>query len=96
MTDDIPQSIRIRTGDGNEFRYRAIDEASDFYDCNKSDAAAYACHDIVAVVEAVQDVVARDDLTLQQRREIVATFDQAVHAIDLELDEPDVNVDVDR
>jgi len=41
MDNVIPQSVRIRTGDGNEYRYHAVEEAAAFYDCNRSDAVAY-------------------------------------------------------
>jgi hypothetical protein len=93
---DIPSSVRVRTDDGNEHRYRSIESASDFYDVNRSDAIAYACHDVPALVEAFVDVASRADLSLEQRREIVATFDDAVRAIDVELQEPEVSVDVNR
>lgn len=96
MTEDIPQSVRIRTDDGNEHRYRSIQAASDFYDVNKSDAVAYACHDVPKLVDAFVKVLERADLSLEQRREIAATFDDAVRAIDVVLEEPEVSVDVNR
>lgn len=40
---DVPGSVRIHTDDGNEWRYDAIQAAADYYDCNRSDAVAYAC-----------------------------------------------------
>ena len=70
MAEEIPGSIRIRTGDGNEYRYHAVEEASEFYECNRSDAVAYACDNVPALVEAVGDVLARGDLTTAQKRDI--------------------------
>jgi len=74
MADDIPQSVRIRTGDGNEYRYHAVEEAAEFYDCNRSDAVAYACDNVPTLVKAVQAVLARDDLTPAQKQEIAQEF----------------------
>lgn len=44
--DDIPGSVRVRTGNGNEWRYDAIEGASRFSGVNRSDAMAYACEDV--------------------------------------------------
>ena len=71
---DVPGSVRIRTGKGNEWRYDAITEAATFYDCNRSDACAFACADVVRLVKAAQKVLERDDLTAKQRREIAETL----------------------
>jgi hypothetical protein len=96
MGDDIPDSVRVRTDEGNRHRWRSIQSASDFYGCNRSDAVAYACHDVPALVESVVSVLERDDLTGHQRQEIAATFDDAVQAININLTEPEVSVGVDR
>jgi hypothetical protein len=61
MDNDIPQSIRIPTSDENEYRYHAVEEAAEFYDCNRSDAVAYVCDHVPALVSAVKTVLARDD-----------------------------------
>jgi hypothetical protein len=74
MDDDIPQSVRIRTGEGNEYRYHAVEEAAEFYDCNRSDAVAYACDNVPTLVSAVETVLARDDLTPAQKQEIAQEF----------------------
>ncbi|MCU4975945.1 hypothetical protein OB955_25030 [Halobacteria archaeon AArc-m2/3/4] len=71
---DVPGSIRIRTDDGNEWRYDAIQAAADYYDCNRSNAAAFACADIRDLVRNATRVLNREDLTLEQRREIAATL----------------------
>jgi hypothetical protein len=74
MGKDIPKSIRIRTGDDNEWRYHAIDDVSDFYGCNRSDAVAYACDNVTQLVAAAEAVLSRDDLTTAQKQEIAAEF----------------------
>jgi len=72
--EDIPGSVRIRTDEGNEWRYDEIQRAAEFYDCNRSDAVAFAAGDAVRLVQAARRVLERDDLTLRQRREIAATL----------------------
>ncbi|WP_425560488.1 DUF7692 domain-containing protein, partial [Luedemannella flava] len=41
--NETPGSVRIRTDDGNEWRFDAIQKAAAFYDCNRSNAVAFAC-----------------------------------------------------
>lgn len=94
QTDDVPKSVRIRTGEGNEHRYDAIQRAANFYDCNRSDAVAQACNDVPRVVEALQRVLVREDLTLQQRREIADEFDRVTRGVEIDVG-LDVAVDVD-
>jgi len=74
MEQDIPQSVRVRTDDGNEYRFHAIQDAADFYECNRSDAIAYACDNVPTLVSAVETVLARDDLTPAQKQEIAQEF----------------------
>lgn len=74
QTNSVPGSVRIRTGKGNEWRFDAIKRAADYYDCNRSDAVAYASEDLVELVEAARQVLEREDLTLKQRREIAEIF----------------------
>ena len=80
----MADSLRIRF-DGNRYREDAIEKAARFYDKNKSDAAAYACEDVVEIVRAVEDVLQRDDLTLEQRREIAETFSTRATTFGIEL-----------
>lgn len=89
---DIPKSVRIPTGDGKEHRYDAIQRATDFYGCNQAKSAALACEDVVHIVEAVEDVLEREDLTLEQRREIAETMSSRgiEFAVDLDV-ETDTN-----
>lgn len=90
---DIPGSVRIRTDEENEHRFHAIERASEFYDCNRSDAVANACNDVPRVFAALQDVLERDDLTFQQRREIARRFDRELRGAEISVG---LDVDVDR
>lgn len=67
---DLPNSIRIRCGPENRYRYHAIEQAAELYDCNRSDAVAYACDNVGQLVRNIEEILQRDDLTLQQKREI--------------------------
>ena len=68
-----PANVQIRI-DGNEWRYHGIKRAQELYNCNRSDAIAYACEDISQLVSRIEEVLARDDLTRQQRRELAETL----------------------
>lgn len=86
MSQETPGSVRVRTGEGNEWRFDAIERAADFYDCNRSNAVAFACDDVVGIVEAARDVLERDDLTERQRREIAATLSTRAVTFDVSVD----------
>lgn len=90
-SDDIPSSVRIRTGEGNEHRYRSIKKAGKLFDRNRSDSIAYACENICDLVESIEDVLEREDLTHEQRREIAETLSTRT----LSFDVPELEVDVD-
>ena len=81
---ETPGSVRIRTDDGNEWRFDAIQKASRFYDCNRSNAVAFACEDVDQLVAAATRVLERDDLTREQRREIAETLSTRAVSFDLE------------
>ena len=82
--DQVPGSVRIRTDEGNEWRYHAIQKAADFYNCNRSNAVAFACEDVDTLVRAARRVLERDDLTLEQRREIAQTLSTRAVTFDVE------------
>ncbi|NHN40044.1 hypothetical protein G9C85_00125 [Halorubellus sp. JP-L1] len=84
-TSEIPGSVRIRTGDGNEWRYDAIEAASRYYDANRSDAVAYACEDVTGAVAFVEDVLGRDDLTVAQRQELAEAASKRLEGVDVEV-----------
>lgn len=72
MSNEIPQSVRIRTNEGNEWRYDAIEKASEFYDCNRSNAVSFACTDVLELIDGIERVLERTDLTHAQREETAA------------------------
>ncbi|MCU4743386.1 DUF7692 domain-containing protein [Natronoglomus mannanivorans] len=82
--NQTPGSVRIRTDDGNEWRYDAIEKAANFYDCNRSNAVAFACEDVDQLVNAARRVLERDDLTRKQRREIAEILSTRAVTFDLE------------
>lgn len=84
-TNDVPGSVRIRTGDGNEWRYDAIESASRYYGVNRSNAVAYACEDVTGAVAFVEDVLEREDLTVTQRREIVTLANKHFRGVNVNL-----------
>ena len=83
MQQDTPSQVRIRTGDGNEHRYEAIERAADFYECNKTKAVVAACEDVPDLVAAAQTVLSREDLTTEQRQEIAKTLSTRAVSFDV-------------
>ena len=83
--EDIPGSVRIRTGDGNEWRYDAIEAASRHYGANRSDSVAYACEDVTGAIAFVQDVLERDDLTISQRQELAELANRELRGVQFDV-----------
>jgi len=65
--------MRIRTDGDKSFRMDHIENASEFYDMNKTASVVAACDDVSDLAEAIRTVLERDDLTHEQRAEIAAT-----------------------
>ena len=82
---DVPGSVRVRTDDGNEWRYDAIQAAANYYDSNRSDAVAYACEDVTGAVEFLQAVLEREDLTIQQRRDLADLASRKLRGVDVDV-----------
>ncbi|WP_018259328.1 DUF7692 domain-containing protein [Halomicrobium katesii] len=76
IASDPPGSIRIRTDEGNRYRFDAIKRACDFYDANWSGAVAYACDKLVRIAGAVKDILNLFD-SIEKRREIDNRLDRA-------------------
>lgn len=66
--------MRIRTEGDYAYREDAIEDASSFYDVNKTQAVINACEDVPSLVGAVETVLERDDLTTRQKQEIAETL----------------------
>ncbi|WP_226006605.1 DUF7692 domain-containing protein [Natrinema salinisoli] len=76
--------MRIRTDGDYAYRNDAIDRAADFYSCNKTKAIVSACDDVPKLVAAARQVLERDDLTLEQRREIAETLSTRAVTFEIE------------
>ena len=76
--------MRIRTDGDYGHRKDVIERAADYYDCNKTRAIVAACEDVPQLVAAAEEVLERDDLTRQQRREIADTLSTRAVSFDLE------------
>ena len=88
MGTDIPKQVRIRTDPeaGLGHRYESIEQAADFYGVSKTKAVVFACDDIRQLVEGVETVLSRDDLTPTQKTEIAEIF--AARGVDITVTEP--------
>lgn len=84
MQQDTPSQVRIRTGDGNEHRYEAIERTADFYNCNKTKAVVAVCEDVPGLVAAAWAVLDGEDLTTEQRREIAETLSTRAVSFEVE------------
>jgi hypothetical protein len=85
--------MRINTDGKFSHREDTIDEISDFYDCNKTKALLKSADAIPRIVGRIEDVLERDDLTRQQRREIAETL-SIPGTLELEVvDDVDVSIE---
>ena len=66
--------MRIRTDGDYEYRQDVIDEATEFYGRNKTESLLRSARDIPKLVEGIQDVLKRDDLTHEQRVDLAETL----------------------
>ncbi|AEH38425.1 DUF7692 domain-containing protein [Halopiger xanaduensis] len=76
--------MRIRTDSDYAYREDAIEQAADFYDCNKTKAVVSACEDVPHLVATARQVLERDDLTHEQRQEIAETLSTRVTNFQIE------------
>jgi len=76
--------MRIRTDGDSAHREDVIERAADYYDCNKTKTVVAACENVPQLVTAARDVLGRDDLTRQQRREMAETL--STRAVTFEVD----------
>lgn len=66
--------MRIRTDGKYEHRETTIDEASEFWDYNKTAALLQSAELVPRWASALKQLLDRDDLTSAQKREIAALF----------------------
>lgn len=90
-SEGMANSVRIRMDGKFSHRQETVEEVTDFYGAGKTRALMLAAEDVQRAAEAVEDVLAREDLTTEQRREIAAAFDRVSgFDVDAGLDEPSV------
>ena len=83
--------MRIRTDGDRAHRMDTIEDAAEFWGCNKTRALLLSADLAPRLVPRVERVLDRDDLTPQQKREIAETLSiPGTLAIDVE-----TSVDVD-
>jgi len=66
--------MRIREDGKHAHRTDTIEEAADFWDCNKTTALMRSADFACRTDRRIQAVLARDDLTPAQKREIAETL----------------------
>jgi len=66
--------MRIRTDGDKSHRETTIEQAAEFWDCNKTRALLLSADLAPRIVPRIEKVLARDDLTTRQKREIAETL----------------------
>jgi len=66
--------MRIRTDGDHEHRERTIEQAAEFWDCNKTRALMRSAEFSRRIDSRIQEVLEREDLTVAQKREIAETL----------------------
>jgi len=66
--------MRIREHGKHAHRTDTIEQAADFWECNKTKALLQSAEFARRLDERIQTVLARDDLTAEQKREIADTL----------------------
>jgi len=66
--------MRIREDGKHAHRTDTIEQATEFWDCNKTKALMRSAEFSWRIDERIREVLARDDLTVQQKREIAETL----------------------
>ena len=66
--------MRIRTDGDRSHREETIEQAAEFWDCNKTRALLLSADFSPRIVPRIEQVLAREDLTTQQKREIAETL----------------------
>ncbi len=66
--------MRIRTDGKHSRREDTIEDAAEFWDCNKTTALMKSAEFTVRIDKRIRRVLARDDLTVSQKKEIAETL----------------------
>ena len=66
--------MRIREDGKHAHRTETIEQAAEFWDCNKTTALMKSAEFSRRIDERIREVLSRDDLTVRQKREIAETL----------------------
>lgn len=66
--------MRIREDGKHAHRTDTIEQAAEFWDCNKTTALMKSAEFSRRIDERIQEVLAREDLTVRQKREVAETL----------------------
>ncbi|MBO4249528.1 hypothetical protein IL252_17105 [Halomicrobium sp. IBSBa] len=66
--------MRIREDGKHAHRTDTIEQAAEFWDCNKTTALMKSAEFSRRIDDRIREVLARDDLTVRQKREIAETL----------------------
>lgn len=66
--------MRIRTDGERSHRETTIEQAAEFWECNKTRALLLSADFAPRIVPRIEQVLAREDLTVQQKREVAETL----------------------
>ena len=66
--------MRIRTDGERSHREETIEQVAEFWDCNKTRALLLSADFMPRIVPRIEQVLAREDLTGRQKREIAETL----------------------
>lgn len=66
--------MRIREDGKHAHRTDTIEQTAEFWDCNKTKALMRSAEFSWRIDERIREILSRDDLTVQQRREIAETL----------------------
>lgn len=82
----MAQRVAIRTDGKFAQREDTIEKVTEFYDCSQTRALLAAAEDVPSLASSIEQVLQRDDLTAQQRREIAEELSTSSLKSTVELD----------
>ncbi len=82
----MAQRVAIRTDGKFAYREDVIDRVTGFYDCNQTRALLAAAEDGPRLIDGIESVLDRDDLTRQQRREMAETLSTPLMKFSVDVD----------
>ncbi|WP_335999361.1 DUF7692 domain-containing protein [Halorientalis halophila] len=71
--------MRIREDGKHAHRTETIEQATEFWGCNKTTALMKSAEFSCRIYERIEEVLEREDLSIQQKKEISETLSNAPH-----------------